>query len=31
MKIIISPAKNMRNDCSFSQKLDTTLFINKTS
>ena len=31
MKIIISPAKNMRNDCSFSQKLDTPIFINKTS
>lgn len=31
MKIIISPAKNMRNDISFSQKLDTPIFINKTS
>ena len=31
MKIIISPAKNMRNDISFSHKLDTSVFINKTS
>ena len=31
MKIIISPAKNMRNDISFSQKLNTPVFINKTS